>query len=290
MAQWGNTDDAANSVLWATAQVNLPANTTNQTALFGNTTQGAFNNNGVAMNQAVGQFGLDVTEIGVQANAGIAQYQVTFAGSGYAANAVVTVANSTGGSNTSAANSTVAVGRVTAITANQAIAGYTTGTNPAVTLAAPAAINVTANSTGFSNTDDTILLATANSKLLVGDKVYYGVPTGNTAIAPLTGNSYYYVVAANTTSVQLATTKGGTAIDITDARTTASGETHTLTGETATAVAIVSGVSHGAAHTGWVLRTVGSGGRAGRVQVETLVAMGGNLSTDASDDTVLKDS
>ena len=50
MAQWGNTDDAANSVLWATAQVNLPANTANQTDLFGNTTSGAFNNNGVAMN------------------------------------------------------------------------------------------------------------------------------------------------------------------------------------------------------------------------------------------------
>jgi hypothetical protein len=30
----------------------------------------------------------------------------------------------------------------------------------------------------------------------------------------------------------------------------------------------------GAAHAGWVLRTAGSGGRAGRVQYETLVAMG----------------
>ena len=60
----------------------------------------------------------------------------------------------------------------------------------------------------------------------------------------------------------------------------------------------------GAAHAGWVLRTVGSGGRAGRVQTEVLVAMGSlgvNTSTstgvtgatttvkDASDDAILPD-
>lgn len=60
-------------------------------------------------------------------------------------------------------------------------------------------------------------------------------------------------------------------------------------------------VTHtGAAHAGWVLRTVGSGGRAGRVQFETLVAMGslgqtgaayGTAATtaDAADDTILPD-
>lgn len=42
------------------------------------------------------------------------------------------------------------------------------------------------------------------------------------------------------------------------------------------------------AHAGWNLRTVGSGGRAGRVFYETLVAMG-SMSGDASDDTVLPD-
>jgi hypothetical protein len=43
-----------------------------------------------------------------------------------------------------------------------------------------------------------------------------------------------------------------------------------------------------APHAGWNLRTVGSGGRAGRVQYETLVAMG-SLTGDGSDDTVLPD-
>jgi hypothetical protein len=40
------------------------------------------------------------------------------------------------------------------------------------------------------------------------------------------------------------------------------------------------------AHTGWVIRTVGSGGRAGRVQTEVLVA--GKIITDA-EDTIYKD-
>lgn len=42
MAQWGNTDDAANSVLWAVSQLNKEANTANQTNLFGNTTADAY--------------------------------------------------------------------------------------------------------------------------------------------------------------------------------------------------------------------------------------------------------
>jgi hypothetical protein len=41
-------------------------------------------------------------------------------------------------------------------------------------------------------------------------------------------------------------------------------------------------------HAGWVLRTVGEGGRAGRVIEETLVAMG-SMDSDGSDDTVYPD-
>lgn len=62
MSLWGNKDLANNSPIYAPLQVNLTTNTTNQTALFGNTTVGAFLNNGVAMNQAVGLFGVDSTE------------------------------------------------------------------------------------------------------------------------------------------------------------------------------------------------------------------------------------
>ena len=134
----------------------------------------------------------------------------------------------------------------------------------------------------------TITITSANSKFLVGDKVVYA---GNTLSTPggLTDTATYYISFSNTTVVALSATPGGANIALTKATgdgTTAGGAT--LTGETATAVATLSGVNHGAAHSGWVLRTVGTGGRAGRVQYETLVAMGGNLSTDA-EDVVLKD-
>ena len=280
MAQWGNTDDAANSVLWATAAVNLTPNTTNQTALFGNTTIGAF-----VAGEAVGQFGLDATEIRVSGNAAVQQYIITNAGSGYAANAAVSVANTTGGANTLAANSTVATGRVTAVTANATISGYTSV--PAVTIAAPAARSFNANS-AVTNATDAIALTTANSFFLAGDKVTYTVATGNTALTNLTSGGTFYIKTANTTAVTLATEPNGDTIDLTKGLTETG---HSLTGETATAVAVLTerGYTKGAAHTGWVLRTVGTGGRAGRVQYETLVAMGGTFSTDASDDAILPD-
>ena len=287
MAQWGNTDDAANSVLWATTAVNKTPNTVNQTALFGNTTIG-----GLVANKAVGQFGLDATEIRVSGNAAIQQYIITSSGSGYGANAAVTVANSAGGSNTVAANSSVTLGRVTAVTANVTIAGYNTALGaPAVTIAAPVAINIVSNTAGFSNTLDTFIVSSANSRFQVGDRLYYAVPAGNTAIAPLTANTFYYVQAANTTTLKLTATPNGTAIDLTDTRNLSSPETHTIVGDTATAVAELTevGYTKGAAHTGWVLRTVGSGGRAGRVQYETLIAFGGNFSNDATDDAILPD-
>lgn len=58
MANWGNTDDAANSVLWATTQVQLTPNTVNQTNLFDNTTPDAF-----ITNVTIGQYGVDKGEM-----------------------------------------------------------------------------------------------------------------------------------------------------------------------------------------------------------------------------------
>lgn len=275
MALWGKTDNAANSVLWAATQVNKTANSANRTNLFGNTTQGAFNNNGVASNKAVGQFGVDATEMGVT-NGSIVAYTITFPGSGYTANAAVTV------SGNATSNATATGGRISAVNVNTAGSGYTT--IPSVTIAAPTAIIFNGNTAVASNT---IALTSANSKFLVGDKVTYA---GNTTSTPggLTDNGVYFVSFANTTVIALSATKGGANIALTKAsgdNTTAGGAT--LTGERATAKAVLSG-ARPAAHAGWVLRTVGQGGRAGRVQEETLVAMG-SITGDA-EDTIMKDS
>ena len=268
-------------------------------AMFGNTTMSAF-----IPGAAVGVFGVDPAETNVT-NGAIALTYVTSGGSGYGANAVVTLNLANGTSNVSAVNSTVnstsLAGRVTGLNINIAGTGYTKTTISTVSIAAPAAINITANSDGFSNTTDTLAVTSANSRWQVGDRLYYAVPTGNTPILPLTGNAFYFVSFANTTRIALSATAGGANIDITDARVTATGEVHTVRGDNAAGYVTVGGTYQGVAHAGWVLRTEGSGGRAGRVQYETLVAMGSlgaqtaafaanaALVADASDDTILPD-
>lgn len=62
MSQWGNQgNNGANSVITAPAQVNKTANSTNQTALFNNTTPGAWKNNNIVQNMEVGQYGVTTT-------------------------------------------------------------------------------------------------------------------------------------------------------------------------------------------------------------------------------------
>jgi len=116
--------------------------------------------------------------------------------------------------------------------------------------------------------------------LIVGDRVQYD-RNSRTAIAELTDAAYYYVVTlGSTTTLQLGATKGGAIIALSDG----SDHNQKLKGETATAASTLgvgdagSGNALGrqrdmmGAHLGWVKRTIGTGGRAGRVHYETLVA------------------
>lgn len=260
-------------------------------AMFGNTTIGAF-----IPNQAVGIFGIDAAEMSVAGStAGI--YRVSSGGTGYNGNAAVTLTYANGYSNVSAANSTVSVGRVTALTSNIAITGV--NETPTVTIAAPALIIFNGNTAVSANT---IAITSANSRFQVGDALTYA---GNTLSTPggLTDQTVYYVSFANTTVLALSTTAGGANIALTPASgtsTTANGAT--LQGRTATGYLDLAGAkAHPAAHAGWVVRREGTGGRAGRIHYETLVAMGSlgaqtaaygtpaNVA-DASDDTSLPDS
>jgi len=278
MAQWGNTDDAANSVLWAVSQLKQTANSTTQTNLFGNTTPSAF-----ITGQTTGQFGVDATEMAVS-NASVVSYEVTFTGSGYRANAAVTVSGT--GTANATSNST---GRIA--TVNVVLPGNSYSVKPDVTVAAPGAITFTGNATsvtvGNSTVNGFITLGTNTAFLANNDIVNYRVGAANTAIGGLANNINYYIIVANSTAIQLAATPSGAAINLASVTATAQAG-HSLTGETATAVATISGIRSGAAHAGWVLRTVGTGGRAGRVQYETLVALGSSLTSDA-EDTILKD-
>ena len=319
MSQWGRNDKSVTVTTSTTAETSNGApmgvytlvkggggdtahqGNTNSTRantdknLFGNTTIGAF-----IPGVAKGVFGIDPTEMGVNSG-GLFDGVVVTGGSGYAANAAVTLTVTQGGSS-GVANAQVVNGRVTALKIQTRGSGYVTP--PTATIAAPALIIFNGN-TAVNATNHTIVIPTANSKFLVGDKVVFA---GNSVSVPvgLTDNGTYYVSFSNTTVIALSETRGGANIAITKApgtggNSTGSANGATLQGETATGKLTVGGAKNdGAAHAGWVLRTEGTGGRAGRVQYEVLVAMGslgaqtsayGTAATtsDASDDLVLPD-
>jgi len=292
MPLWGRNDKAVTALANVESTTGAPIGTYTAVKLGGSANAHLANTSGSRANvdsqmyinttpsafltgQAVGVFGVDATEMGFNSGP-IGLARVTYGGTGYSANATVTFTVTNGGSSAAAnafANTTAGYGgKITAINITANGTGYIN--DPTIAISAPSALNITANTTGVSNTTDTILLSTANSRFQAGDRLYYGVPTGNTAIPNLTGNTFYYVTFANTTALALSTTLGGANVDI--ATTVAvAGETHTLTGDTATGVVIARGAKNGGvAHAGWVLRREGTGGRAGRVHYETLVAMG----------------
>ena len=156
MAQWGKNDNAANSVIWGTTAVNLPANTVNSNTLYQNTTVGAFKNNNVSMKKAVGQFGVSAAEAANTSGEGkkvahagwnlrtvgtgsLTSLLITTAGKGYANGDVVTINAGVGGTNATATVTTTPLGNVTSVSITSVGSGFTTK--------APTGITV-ANSTG----------------------------------------------------------------------------------------------------------------------------------------------
>lgn len=156
MAQWGKNDNAANSVVWGTTSVNLPANSANRSTLYQNVTVGAFKNNNVSMKKAVGQFGVSAAEAANTSGEGkkvahagwnlrtvgtgsLASLVITAAGKGYANGDVITINAGTGGTNATATVATSPLGNVTSVSITSVGAGFKT--------TAPTGITV-ANSTG----------------------------------------------------------------------------------------------------------------------------------------------
>jgi hypothetical protein len=236
--------------------------------MFGNTTVGAFQ-----PNKAVGVFAVNTAQLQVSGGNVVISY-VTFGGSGYNANANVSFVSTNGGSG-AAANAQVAGGRVTAI--NITAGGNSYVTAPTITITPPNTLAVNGN-TAISN--DTITFTSANSYFLVNDQLTI---SSNASSLPggLTNGGTYYVVLSNTTAFKISTAQGGTPIAMTKASgnsTTAAG--FGFYGTTATGYVDTNSVLPQVTHAGWVLRTEGTGGRAGRIQYETLVAMGSLGETD----------
>jgi hypothetical protein len=274
MAQWGSSDATSNAVLWAPAKYNLAPNSANRDALYTNSTADAF-----VTGQTIGMYGVDQTEIGIGAKAlSAAALNGPGTGGNYIPGEIMTI-NNTGA--TYSASSTVAVVTTEVRTAAVVVGGTGYANGDTVRL------NTGAGNQGIftvtTGAADTIVASVA----LTNRGAFTTNPTLTAgATTKLTGSGTGLTLTVTTRIKTLGIAEPG---DYSVAPTSLTGValSGSATGTGATADLTYATQSKGITHTGWVVRTVGSGGRAGRVQNEVLVA--GGIITDGSDDTVYPD-
>ena len=294
MSSWGNNDNAANAPYWAVnstimntavAEENVADSTAaNVALLYGNTTPDVY-----TTGQTIGLFMVDGTE----AHAGgdnVTGVSINVAGSGYVEAPGVTITG--GGGSSAAAEATIAGGKVTKITVTNVGSSYETV--PTVAVQVPV---LTTPTSAITAATDLITYAghgQANTAALT-----YG-NGGGASITGLVDGTVYYVGQKTTNTFKLyntsanAATSGATGLMALDDTGNDAQFFYINAGVGATAVAVKGlgndgdGNTSTRANKGWNLRTVGTGGRAGRVQYETLVAIA-EVKGDGSDDITLPD-
>ena len=178
------------------------------------------------------------------------------------------------------ASATISGGEVTGITVSNGGSDYQAV--PSITVEVP---KMTIPTSGV-NAGTNVITFTGHG-LSDTDQITYNQVGGGTLMSNVTDGQTVFVRDKTANTFKIAATSGGTAINI---GTGHSAQTFTIvTGATqATAVASQGLGSDGdtnaseVAHVGWVKKTVGTGGRAGRVHYETLVAAS-SISGDAED-------
>lgn len=242
----------------------------------------------VSMSESSGDaskvFGVDTISNGENyASAGsVVEVGVALAGTGYLEVPAVTITG--GGGSGAAATATISGGVVTAITLTNNGSSYENV--PSVFVNTPYR---TIPTSGVNTTTEVITYT--GHGLATGDRIRY-YDGGSTAITGLTTATTYYAIAVDPNTFKVATTAAnaaaGTAVNLTGTGNNAQ-YFDLLDETTATAVAALGGGTEtgesvsNITHTGWVRRTTGTGGRAGRVFYETLVA-GGTIAGDQADD------
>ena len=178
------------------------------------------------------------------------------------------------------AAATISGGEVTAITVSNGGSDYQS--LPAITVEVPKMTIPTSAVNASSN-----VITFTGHGLSDTDQITYNQVGGGTLMTNVANAQTVFVRDKTANTFKIAATSGGTAINI---GTGHNAQTFTIvTGATqATAVASQGLGSDGdtnaseVAHIGWVKKTVGTGGRAGRVHYETLVAAS-SISGDAED-------
>ena len=236
-------------------------------------------------------YGVDTTEESAGGD-NVTDVSIIQGGTGYVE--VPAVAFSGGGGSGAAATATISGGVVTAITVTNTGSSYETV--PTVNVNVPRLTIPTAN----ISTSTEVITYTGHG-LTTGEAVKYYNAGGATATG-LTNATVYYANAINANTFYVYDTKAHAVAGGATGKINLSGLGNNaqyfdkVDKTTATARAVKgSGATDGAnsgqqhvTHAGWVRKTVGTGGRAGRVQYETLVAMG-SMTGDQSDDIQLPD-
>ena len=189
------------------------------------------------------------------------------------------------------ATATISGGKVTGITVTNVGSDYQT--LPSITVAAPGGtgnLDLTDGAVNIVADDEIVIPSALYAVLTTGDAMTYA-QGGSGNHADLTDGTVYFAIKSGTANkMSLATTYAnaiaGTKVTLN--AVAAGGTAHSFTGATA-AVTAVRGLgdsgdndSREVAHIGWVKKTVGTGGRAGRVHYETLVAAS-SITGDAED-------
>lgn len=284
MAQWSANDEANGAVLWAPAKYKKAPNTANRDALYLNATADAW-----ITGQTIGMYGVDENEIavGTQSLSAVVLSEDGTEGS-YAPGEPLTF-DQTGATYTTAANLEVVTTKIREanVAVNEPGGDYANG--DLVTTAdgqGTGAIFVV--TTGAADTN-VASVALANSGVGTAGS-YTGNPSlSNAATSNVTGTGTGLTLDLE---MEIDTVNITSAGDYTVLPTTLIDNTLAGSASGNGATANLTFSSHGAgtlAHTGWVVRTVGSGGRAGRIQTEVLVA-GGIVTDNDSDDDVFPDS
>jgi hypothetical protein len=291
MPSWGNNDNAANAPYWAvsSAIMNSVAVETSAAAptaanvalLYGNTQFQAY-----TADQTIGLFLVDSTETTAGGD-NVTDISLINYGSGYVEAPGVQIASG-GGAYDASATASISGGKVSNIAIANTGVGYTS--DPVVTITQPVLTITTAK---VITANDTIIY-TAHGQANAAALVYnWG---GSSNIGGLLNGSTYYASPLDANRFQLSTTAANAANGVVIDLTTTGQSTqyfNIVAGVRATAVSSrglsqgQSGAEH-TTHVGWNLKTVGAGGRAGRVQFETLVTLANPIG-DGADDLSLPD-
>lgn len=287
MSSWGNNDNAANAPYWAVNTIinhNRPDSSgptaANVALLYGNTQFEAY-----TQDKTVGLFMVDATETTAGGD-NVTDVSLSNQGAGYVEAPSVTFTG--GGGTSAAATAVIAGGEVTNVTVTNVGADYTS--EPTVVIQVP----VLTVPTGKVITANSTIMYTAHGQAN-GAAVLFNW-NGSANIGGLFNGTTYYVAPIDANRFSLSTSAANAANNsiVTLTTTGGAGQYFTIVaGTRATGIASrglsqsVGGSEH-ATHIGWNLKTVGAGGRAGRVQYETLVALSNPIG-DGSDDIVLPD-